>query len=66
VAIPLFHCDGSIYVPLGKRSPSMNLYPNLFGIPCEGEGGRATAISKHRYQELLIAFDKCMTPKLES
>lgn len=34
VAIPLFHCDGLIYVPLGKRSPKMNLYPDFWGIPC--------------------------------
>jgi hypothetical protein len=38
-------------------------------IPCalleyhEGVGTGATAIAKHRYQELLIAFDKFVTPK---
>ena len=38
-------------------------------IPCalleyhEGIGTGATAIAKHRYQELLITFDKFMNPK---
>jgi hypothetical protein len=40
-------------------------------IPCalledhEGEGNGATAIAKHRYDELIIAFDKWATPKGE-
>ncbi len=63
VAIPLFHCDGSIYVPLGKRSPSMNLYPNFFGIPCGfldwGESA-SEAVEREVFEELGIKLsDYC-------
>jgi ADP-ribose pyrophosphatase YjhB (NUDIX family) len=34
VVIPLFECEGLTYVPLGKRSKELNLYPEHWGIPC--------------------------------
>lgn len=34
VVIPLFECNGLTYLPLGKRSKEMNLYPEYWGIPC--------------------------------
>jgi ADP-ribose pyrophosphatase YjhB (NUDIX family) len=34
VVIPLFKCEGLTYVPLGKRSKELNLYPEHWGIPC--------------------------------
>lgn len=34
VVVPFFHCNGRTFVPLGKRSTSMSLYANYWGIPC--------------------------------
>ena len=34
VVVPLFHCEGLTYVPLGIRSEKMALYPSHWGIPC--------------------------------
>jgi ADP-ribose pyrophosphatase YjhB (NUDIX family) len=63
VAIPMFHCDGLTYIPLGKRSPSMNLYPNFWGIPCGfldwGESA-SEAVEREVFEELGIKLsDYC-------
>ena len=33
VVVPLFFCEGLTYVPLGRRSPLMSLYPGSWGLP---------------------------------
>jgi ADP-ribose pyrophosphatase YjhB (NUDIX family) len=57
VGIPLFYCNNLIYVPMGKRSENMNLYPNFWGIPCGfldwGESA-AEAIEREIFEELGI------------
>jgi ADP-ribose pyrophosphatase YjhB (NUDIX family) len=63
VAIPLFHCNGLTYVPLGRRSSTMNLYPNFFGIPCGfldwGESA-SEAVEREVFEELGIKLsDYC-------
>jgi 8-oxo-dGTP pyrophosphatase MutT (NUDIX family) len=34
LVIPLFECDGNVYVPLGLRSHNMPLQPSRWGLPC--------------------------------
>lgn len=57
VAIPLFYCDGLIYIPIGKRSHEMNLFPNFWGIPCGfldwGESA-SEAVEREVFEELGI------------
>ena len=63
VAIPLFYCDEKVHVPLGKRSPTMNLYPNYWGIPCgflDWDETASEAVEREVYEELGIKLsDYC-------
>ena len=34
VAIPLYWINNRVYIPLGKRSKSMDKFPGFWGIPC--------------------------------
>lgn len=66
VVVPLFMMGNEVYIPLGKRSDSMTLYPGHWGIPCGfldwGEDA-AQCVRREVWEEIGIDLqDYCTIP----